>query len=119
MRSTPRYFLVALLALVAPAMVPAQTVASNLAVRSDSGPAIAVEPVDTARLGVRAPAYIVRPTEIQYFRQVDQRGINVFEAPKEAGVAYTGFKLNFGAAFTQQYRASAITTPLLRNLSRG
>lgn len=43
--------------------------------------------------------------EIQYFRPQDQRGINVFEAPKNAGVAYEGFKLNLGAAFTQQFQA--------------
>jgi len=43
--------------------------------------------------------------EIQYFRPQDQRGLNVFEAPKHAGVAYEGFKLNLGAAFTQQFQA--------------
>ena len=43
-----------------------------------------------------------RPITIQYFRPLDQRGINVFETTKEPGVAYTGFKLDFGAAFTSQ-----------------
>jgi len=40
--------------------------------------------------------------ELQNFRPEDKRGINVFEAPKDDGVAYEGFKLQFGAAFTQQ-----------------
>jgi hypothetical protein len=45
-----------------------------------------------------------RPT-IQFLRAADQRGINVFETTKEPGVEYTGFKLDFGAAFTSQVQA--------------
>ena len=45
-----------------------------------------------------------QPLTIQYLRAQDARGINVFEAPKEAGVEYTGFKLAWGAAFTQQFQ---------------
>jgi hypothetical protein len=41
---------------------------------------------------------------MQYFRAQDQRGMNVFEAPKDAGAAYTGFRLDWGAAFTQQFQ---------------
>jgi len=104
MRTTIGFFAAAVLTLAAVDAVPAQIVASNLAVRSDSG-SPAAEPVDTSRIGVRPPAYIARPAEIQYYRPMDQRGINVFESPKEEGVPYTGFKLNFGAAFTQQYQA--------------
>jgi len=32
------------------------------------------------------------------------RGINVYEPPKDEGAAYTGFKLDWGAAFTQQFQ---------------
>ena len=32
----------------------------------------------------------------------DKRGINVFETTKDPGVEFTGFKLDFGAAFTSQ-----------------
>ena len=39
---------------------------------------------------------------IQYYRAVDQRGINVFETTKTPGVEYTGFKLDINAAFTSQ-----------------
>ncbi len=105
MRNTSRYFTAALLALAAPGMISAQIVASSVAVQSDTTTANPAEPADTSKIGPRAPAYIVRPTEIQHYRPVDQRGINMFEASKEAGVAYTGFKLNFGAAFTQQYQS--------------
>ena len=39
---------------------------------------------------------------MQYFRPQDKRGINVFETTKDPGVEFTGFKLDFGAAFTSQ-----------------
>ena len=42
--------------------------------------------------------------EMQNYRPEDKRGINVFEAPKEESVAYQGFKLQWGAAFTQQFQ---------------
>ena len=47
---------------------------------------------------------VVPTIEIQHLRANDQRGINVFEAPKHDQVPYEGFKLNFGAAFTQQFQ---------------
>jgi hypothetical protein len=51
------------------------------------------------------PAVSLAPAiEIQYMRANDKRGINVFETPKEAGAPFEGFKLNFGAAFTQQFQ---------------
>jgi hypothetical protein len=43
-----------------------------------------------------------RTITMQYFRPMDQRGINVFETTKEAGAEYTGFKVDFNAAFTSQ-----------------
>ena len=39
---------------------------------------------------------------IQYYRAVDQRGINVFETTKTPGVEYTGFKIDINASFTSQ-----------------
>jgi hypothetical protein len=42
--------------------------------------------------------------EVQNYRPEDKRGINVFEAPKDESVPYTGFKLQWGAAFTQQFQ---------------
>ncbi|HKS06171.1 MAG TPA: hypothetical protein VJR92_07630 [Gemmatimonadaceae bacterium] len=41
---------------------------------------------------------------IQHLRPVDKRGLNMFESPKQDTVTYTGFKLSFGAAFTQQFQ---------------
>src|SRR5687768_6825601 len=42
---------------------------------------------------------LVPQIQIQNFRPADQRGVNVFESPKDAGVPFTGFKLAFGASF--------------------
>jgi len=42
--------------------------------------------------------------EIQHIRPMDWRGLNVFESPKNDAVPYTGFKLTWGAAFTQQFQ---------------
>ncbi len=42
---------------------------------------------------------------IQYFRPYDQRGVNVFENPKQDTVKYEGFAVRVGAAFTQSYQA--------------
>jgi hypothetical protein len=53
-----------------------------------------------------APAKVslYRPMEIQHIRPADVRGINVFEAPKDDEVAFKGFTLSFGGAFTQQFQ---------------
>ncbi|WP_053334274.1 hypothetical protein [Gemmatimonas phototrophica] len=45
-----------------------------------------------------------RTLDIQYLRPQDQRGINMFETPKVAGAAYNGFKVQWGAAFAQQFQ---------------
>ncbi len=42
---------------------------------------------------------------IQNFRYYDQRGVNVFETPKEDTVVYDGLKLRIGAGFTQGYQS--------------
>lgn len=41
---------------------------------------------------------------IQYFRQYDQRGINVFETSKNDTIPFDGMKLKIGANFTQGYQ---------------
>jgi hypothetical protein len=43
-----------------------------------------------------------RPLTIRYIRPQDKRGLNVFETTKAAGADFTGFRLDFGAAFTTQ-----------------
>src|SRR5688572_12337229 len=74
-----------------------------------AGPLAAQTPTDDAAAAQPAGAE-ARPTDdspgrnlaIRYFRPLDQRGINVFETTKQAGPEFTGFRLEFGAAFTSQ-----------------
>jgi len=67
-------------------------------------PAPAPAPAPAADTAAKRPRYAAAPIEIQYMRPLDKRGIGVFESPKVEGADYTGFKLNWGAAFTQQYQ---------------
>ena len=53
----------------------------------------------------KAAAMLLPPIEVQHYRPIDQRGINVFEPPKSDTIPFTGFKLAWGAAFTQQFQA--------------
>ena len=83
-------------------------------------PAMAQQPLDaqdnttpaTSDTATPAPAKkkfsraeLVPRIELQNVRPQDQRGLTMFETPKESGVPYTGFKLSWGAAFTQQMQA--------------
>ncbi len=60
-----------------------------------------------------------QPIVISNFRAHDSRGLNVFEPPKEEGVEYTGFKLEWGAAFTQQFQALRHTNTATPNVVGG
>lgn len=57
------------------------------------------------------------PSVLQNFRPYDQRGVNMFEAPKEEGIPYTGFRIFWGASFTQQFQGlsheNTSTVPLM------
>jgi len=55
---------------------------------------------------------------IQNFRYYDQRGINVFETPKEDTIAYDGLKLRIGAGFTQGYQSLKHSNGLSDNPSK-
>ena len=57
-----------------------------------------------------------RPITIQYIRPQDRRGINVFETTKDPGVEYTGFKIDFGAAFTSQVQSLSHSNTALPNM---
>jgi hypothetical protein len=72
-----------------------------------------------------------RPITMQYYRAIDQRGINVFETTKDPGVEFTGFKLDINAAFTSQVQnlshrnaatpvmVSGVNTNQLQNIGFG
>ncbi len=91
-------FILATLALAIASPAVAQT---SVKAAVDTGK-VAEKPAETRK---KAKIETAPAIEIQHYRAPDQRGVNVFEAPKNDGVPYEGFKLNFGAAFTQQYQA--------------
>jgi len=59
--------------------------------------------------------------EIQYFRPHDARGLNMFEPPKMEGATYSGNKIQWGAAFTQQFQnlthKNAATPNIVNNVN--
>src|SRR5918993_1438136 len=60
-----------------------------------------------------------RPQTIQYLRAQDKRGLNVFETTKDPGVEFTGFRIDFGAAFTSQVQNLKHSTTALPNIVNG
>jgi hypothetical protein len=60
-----------------------------------------------------------REITMQHFRPLDRRGINMFETPKEPGAEYTGFKLDWGAAFTSQVQDLSHSNTALPNVVGG
>ncbi len=83
---------------------PAQVATGTVATTETTTP-----PADTMKSNISkkplSPFFNTAPKiEIQNIRPTDMRGLNVYEPPKDEGVAYTGFKLNWGAGFTQQFQ---------------
>jgi hypothetical protein len=93
--------LTASLALTSPAAAQQNT--ESGAASGGPAPATTVSTTETeAQAAAEASWKKGRPIRIQYSRPLDKRGINVFETTKEPGVEFTGFALDFGAAFTSQ-----------------
>ena len=73
-----------------------------------SAPIAAQQPEDASRTAgdsIRSGPRIAIPSiRIQHLRPRDQRGLNVFESPKNDTVTYRGFALQWGAAFTQEFQ---------------
>lgn len=60
-----------------------------------------------------------RPVRIQYLRAQDKRGLNTFETTKDPGVEFTGFKFDFGAAFTSQVQSLSHSNTAAPNVVSG
>jgi hypothetical protein len=104
MKSTIRFSLAltALMAMASPLVAQQATDAAAVAVTPASAPA-ATDPAPAAdQESILESWKKGRTIPIQYYRPQDRRGINVFETTKEPGVEFTGFKLDFNAAFTSQ-----------------
>jgi hypothetical protein len=105
MRNTSRLILCAALALATPAAAQQTTNTGATTVRDTS--VTAPDSTVTApkkKAPAKAPRFISPVAQIQYSRPADQRGINVFETPKDEGIPFAGLKLSWGGAFTQQFQ---------------
>lgn len=61
--------------------------------------------IDTTKVKSALAAWnLLPPITMQNIRPADKRGLHVFEAPKEDGIPFTGFRYSFGAAFRQQFQ---------------
>jgi hypothetical protein len=101
--------MVAVLAISMPGLGIAQATApAKVAVGVVGPPVDSATSVDTLKQLNRAPVSQFMSSapkvQIQHLRPTDMRGLNVYESPKDEGAAYTGFKLDWGAAFTQQFQ---------------
>jgi hypothetical protein len=102
--------LLATLAIVSPAA--AQQATADAAAPSDAASQPAAAATDSSWKDGK-------PISIQYLRPQDQRGLNVFETSKNPGVAFEGFKIDFGAAFTSQVQDLTHRNAALPNVVGG
>jgi hypothetical protein len=105
--TTTRFLLIAALLSASPvfAQQPTVTVATtDSVVKGDSTVAAKPDTQPARKSTPKVARYYAPAIEIQHLRAPDQRGLNVFESPKEPGAAYTGFKLSWGGAFAQQFQ---------------
>lgn len=96
-----RMSLFALIAAAALAAAPANAQAPDTGTSSNGSE----EPKTVARAETTATSRALVPEiTMQYYKPQDQRALNQFEPPKVAGAPFEGFKLSWGAAFTQQFQ---------------
>jgi hypothetical protein len=89
------------------ALIPAVLAAfaaGSLAAQTDV-PGGGTRPAEDTIPVAESSASLLRNITIQNYIPQDQRGINRFEPPKNDGKPFTGFALEIGAAFTQQFQS--------------
>ena len=86
---------------------PSQTVAATKASTATTRAAGDTAADSSAKAESPQKVSLYRPLEIDHIRPNDQRGVNMFESPKESQVPFTGFALSFGGAFTQEFQGLA------------
>ena len=87
----------------APALYAQTTAPAHTGDAPASAPATSTDDDQAAAAAAEASWKTGRPITIRYYRPLDKRGLNVFETTKEPGADFTGFKIDFGAAFTSSF----------------
>jgi hypothetical protein len=100
MRTTAKLGFAALLATAIAGAAMAQQ-PSNSSSKSSASTAASS---DTTNKAAPQKVSLYRPLDIAHIRPADKRGVNVFEAPKDDSVPFTGFALSFGGAFNQEFQ---------------
>jgi hypothetical protein len=90
---------IAALALAVPFALSAQQLVASAQISKSDAPTAN----DTGTAAAKVSQF--KPIVIQNFRAKDTRGINVFEAPKDAGVGFTGFRMDWGVGFRQDFQS--------------
>ena len=113
--------LTALLALTAPAAAQQVAEPETAGTAPSTPKATAADPAAEAAAAAEAEASWKkgRPVRVQYLRAQDKRGLNTFETTKDPGVEFTGFKFDFGAAFTSQVQALSHSNSAAPNVVSG
>jgi hypothetical protein len=93
-------------ALVGTSLGAQETTVATATTRKDSTPDVSADSTTRVKDAAKSTTAVrnLPPVAMQYYRMVDQRGLNVFETTKDSGRAYDGFQLSFDAAFTQQFQ---------------
>ena len=61
-------------------------------------------PAPAKKSAAEARKSLFRTIDVQHVRPLDQRGLLMFETPKNDNVAWDGFKISWGAAFKQDFQ---------------
>ena len=99
MRTTKLFTLTAIALFGANVATAQDVILASADTNTDSTPAATT----TAKKKVTR-SMLQKRIDIQNIRPMDQRGLNMFEAPKTENVSFDGFKLAFGAAFSQTFQ---------------
>lgn len=67
-------------------------------------PAISEDSLRTLKKA-KSAQLLYRTIELQHVRPADQRGLNVFETPKDDNTPFDGMKLSWGGSFMQEFQA--------------
>ena len=87
-----------------PAATPTAEKTPPATTPAEKTPPVTASPAAEAAAAAESSWKKGRPIAVQYYRALDKRGINTFETTKDPGVEFTGFKLDFGAAFASQFQ---------------
>ena len=97
-------FLLTAAALFGASTVMAQDLAVAPASATIDSAIKASAPAPAKKSATEARKSLFRTIDVQHVRPLDQRGLLMFETPKNDNVAWDGFKISWGAGFTQQFQ---------------